>query len=98
MFLDTTRVVDKEQPRLYSSSHHQPTYPTNREEGKTMTEYQKELDAMLVRRDQIRADQLARYKNLTATRARTTTSNANVDKMQERIEWLRGEIKKQVAI
>lgn len=59
--------------------------------------YQKELDALLARRDKIRADQMARYTNLSATRARTTTSNANVDKMQERIEWLRGEIKKQAV-
>ncbi len=53
---------------------------------------QSELDKLLAKRDAIRAKQLARYDNRSATRARTTTSNAEVDRLNDRIIWLRQEI------
>lgn len=55
---------------------------------------QKELDALLARRDRLREKQFNSYVNSTHTRAQTTTSNAEVDRLQDRIEWLRHEIKK----
>lgn len=58
---------------------------------------QKELDELLDKRDKIRAKQLNRYRDRSATRARTTTSNANVDRINERIVWIREELKKLVS-
>ena len=52
-----------------------------------------ELDAELQKRDRIRQQQLARYADRSATRARTTTSNANADWCNERIACLRTQIR-----
>ena len=61
---------------------------------KTATEaYQKELDQMLAKRDALHEQHMKRYANGTASRARTTTTNAQVTNMYDRIEWLRQEIK-----
>ena len=53
-----------------------------------------ELEKELAKRDYIRERQLARYLEGSATRRRTTTSNAEADRCNERIEWLRGEIRR----
>lgn len=55
--------------------------------------YQKELDQVLAKRDAIRDKQMARYHDRSATRARTTTSNAEADRCNDRIIWLREQIK-----
>lgn len=52
-------------------------------------ELQKELDALLLKRDQIREKQMERYHNGSATRARTTTGNADVGRVNDRIVWVR---------
>lgn len=62
-----------------------------------MRSLQQELDAELAKRDRIRERQIARYDNGSATRRRTTTSNAEADRCNERIEWLRAEIRKEEA-
>jgi hypothetical protein len=58
-----------------------------------MKTYQKELDKLLAKRDQVRQKQMARWHNHTASRARTTTSNADADRLNERIVWLREQLK-----
>jgi hypothetical protein len=55
---------------------------------------EKELEKELSKRDRIRERQMARYAAGSATRRRTTTSNAEADRCNDRIEWLRSEIKK----
>lgn len=57
-------------------------------------EYLLELENLLSKRDEIRQKQLSAYNLGTATRARTTTLNAAADRLNERIEFLRQEIKK----
>ena len=57
-----------------------------------MNELQKELGELLEKRDKIRANQLARYDSGSATRKRTTTSNAEADRCNDRIIFLRSEI------
>ena len=52
-----------------------------------------ELEKELAKRDRIRERQLARYSEGAATRRRTTTSNADADRCNDRIEWLRLEIR-----
>lgn len=54
---------------------------------------QKELDALLEKREQVRAKQMERMHNGSATRARTTTSNAEAGRLNERIVWLREQLK-----
>jgi len=62
---------------------------------KEAVEYErKELEQLLAKRDAIRAKQMKRYDDRSATRARTTTSNAEASRLNDRIEWLRSEIKK----
>jgi hypothetical protein len=58
-----------------------------------MKAYQKELDKLLAKRDRFRQQQMDSYRNHTATRARTTTRNAEVGKLNERIVWLREQLK-----
>ncbi|WP_157648685.1 hypothetical protein [Thiobacillus denitrificans] len=53
---------------------------------------QKELDKLLKKRDELRTKQMSRYHNGSATRARTTTSNAEADRLNERIVWLREQL------
>ena len=60
--------------------------------GNTSSE-QKELDELLSKREAIRTKQMNRLHDGGATRARTTTSNADADKVNERIVWLREQIK-----
>lgn len=50
---------------------------------------QKELDALLLKRSQIREKQMARFHNGSATRSRTTTGNANADRVNNRIVEIR---------
>lgn len=54
---------------------------------------QKELDALLAKRERIREKQMARFHNGSATRARTTTGNADADRVNEQIISLREQIK-----
>lgn len=54
---------------------------------------QKELDALVKKREQVRARQMARIHSGGMTRARTTTSNAEADRINERIVWLREQLK-----
>lgn len=58
---------------------------------------EKELEKLLAKRDAMNLRHLARYSDGTATRARTTTHNADVGRLNERIDWLRSEIKKAAA-
>ena len=58
-----------------------------------MTANETELETLLAKREAIRSKQLERYSVGSATRARTTTSNANADRLNDRIIWLRSEIK-----
>lgn len=65
-------------------------------DGPTVKElYQKELETLLVNRDAVRAKQMQRYDDRSATRVRTTTSNAEADRLNERIVWLRSGLKKE---
>ncbi|MHB1176101.1 MAG: hypothetical protein ACYCZJ_13360 [Sulfuriferula sp.] len=57
-----------------------------------MEALQKELAEMLDKRDRIRAKQIERMTVGSATRARTTTSNADASRVNDRIVWLREEI------
>jgi ribosome modulation factor len=58
-----------------------------------MKAYQNELDKLLTKRDRLRQQQMDSYRNGTATRARTTTRNAEADRLNERIVWLREQMK-----
>jgi hypothetical protein len=53
----------------------------------------KELDMLLEKRDRVRAKQIERIRVGAMTRARTTTSNAEADRLNERIVWLREQLK-----
>lgn len=55
---------------------------------------QKELDQELTKRDRIREKQFQSRMNGSVTRARTTTSNAEADRCNDRIIHLREELKK----
>lgn len=59
-----------------------------------MTEHAKELEELLARRDALHQRHLSRYDDGSASRARTTTLNAEVGRLNERIEWLRSELKR----
>mgnify|MGYP003529255342 FL=1 len=61
--------------------------------GSCRTELQKELAALLEKREQVRAKQMERIHSGGMTRARTTTSNAEADRLNERIVWLRDQLK-----
>ena len=61
--------------------------------GSCRTELQKELAALLEKREQVRAKQIERMHSGVMTRARTTTSNAEADRLNERIVWLRDQLK-----
>ena len=61
---------------------------------KNMCELQRELETMLEKRSQIRSAQMERYRNGSATRAMTTTSNAAADRINDRIIWLRDQLEK----
>jgi hypothetical protein len=56
-------------------------------------EIQRELDSLISKRDRVRQLQMSRWDNGSATRARTTSSNAEVDRINERIVWLREQLK-----
>jgi hypothetical protein len=58
---------------------------------------QKELDSLLLKRDAIRQKQMARFHEGSATRARTTTGNADADRVNERIISIREQIKANAA-
>ena len=53
----------------------------------------KELDAALIKRDKIHQKHMARYRDGSATRARTTTCNAEVGRVNDLIISLRDRIK-----
>ena len=59
----------------------------------SIAELQKDLDETLAKREQVQMKQMDRIHRGEMTRARTTTSNANVDRLNERIVWARGQIK-----
>jgi hypothetical protein len=54
---------------------------------------EKELEQELAKRDRIHQRQTARWGDGTRSRARTTTANAELGRCNERIAWLRQEIK-----
>jgi 23S rRNA A2030 N6-methylase RlmJ len=54
--------------------------------------YQAELDRLLAKRRKINAQQMESYRNGSASRARTTTRNAETSKLNERIIWLREQL------
>lgn len=55
--------------------------------------FHRELAVLLENREQVRAKQMERIHSGGMTRARTTTSNAEADRLNERIVWLREQIK-----
>lgn len=55
---------------------------------------QKELESLLAQREELNARHMNKYRSGVATRAQTTTHNARVSALNERIQWLRNEIKK----
>jgi hypothetical protein len=59
---------------------------------------QKELTDLLEKREQVRAKQMDRIHRGEMTRARTTTSNAAADRLNERIVWLRKELKANIKL
>ena len=59
-----------------------------------LAKLQNELTKALAKRDAIHAAMLNRYKDGSATRARTTTGNARVDWVNEEIMELRAAIAK----
>lgn len=54
---------------------------------------QKELDELLLKRKKLHEKQMATYRNGSATRARTTTNNAIVSSLNERIISIRNTLK-----
>tara|TARA_R110000868_G_scaffold129587_2_gene338596 strand:+ start:300 stop:488 length:189 start_codon:yes stop_codon:yes gene_type:complete len=54
---------------------------------------QAELADIVARQSKMHEKHMQRYRDGTATRAKTTTHNANVGRLQERAVWLRSEIK-----
>ncbi len=55
---------------------------------------EKELAGELKKRESIRAKQMAMYDNGTHSRAKSTTLNAELGRVQDRIVWLQDELKK----
>lgn len=58
---------------------------------------EKELSDLLEKRTALQMRQMGRYRDGTATRARATTNAADTTRINDRIEYLRSEIKKQKA-
>jgi GGDEF domain-containing protein len=58
---------------------------------------QKELDDLLQQRETLRTKHMEKYRNNSATRAQTTTHNARVSDINDRITFLRNELKKEAA-
>lgn len=54
----------------------------------------REIEDLKMKRAGIRDAQMRRYDNGSASRRRTTTSNAEADRINERIEWLKDEIRR----
>ena len=52
-------------------------------------EIQREIDALMEKKDNMYIKHMERYRNGSATRARTTTLNANVSMINDRITELR---------
>ncbi|MDP1771968.1 MAG: JAB domain-containing protein, partial [Methylobacter sp.] len=65
--------------------------------GSEESRLNKELDALLLKREQMRERHMAKYRNGSATRAQTTTHNANVSHLNDQIIELRAEIKASVT-
>lgn len=61
--------------------------------GECKASLQSELTKLIEKREQVRSAQMKRVHNGEMTRARTTTSNAEVDGLNERIVFLREQIK-----
>ena len=59
-------------------------------------ELRKELDMLLIKRDNIRQKQMDRFHNGSATRARTTTGNADADRVNDRIIEIRERMRSNV--
>ena len=62
--------------------------------GECLVTLQKELDVLLVKRDQMNAKIMARFHNGSATRSRTTTGNAAVGWVNEEIISIRSRLNK----
>jgi hypothetical protein len=58
-----------------------------------LRKYEKELDELLSKREAMRAQHMQKYRDGSATRAQTTTHNANVAWVNERIEHVRQQIR-----
>jgi len=54
---------------------------------------EKELAAIVAKQSAMRENHMRKYRNGSATRAQTTTLNANIGRLQERAVWLREQIK-----
>ena len=65
----------------------------NTTEVESLASLQQELDNLLAKRDQIRAKMMARFHNRSATRAKTTTSNAEVGYVNDKIIEIRNTIR-----
>ena len=64
----------------------------NSTEVESLASLQKELDKLLAKRDQMNMKMMDRYHNGSATRARTTTSNANIGHVNDQIIEIRNSI------
>jgi hypothetical protein len=69
---------------------------SNQEPAETtvLINLQRELNSLLEKRSDMRTKHMEKYRNHSATRAQTTTHNARVSQINERVEWLRSEIKR----
>jgi hypothetical protein len=65
------------------------------EPAPTLSKNEEELESLLKQRDEANTRHMQKYRDGSATRAQTTTHNARISNMNERIEWLRSEIKKE---
>jgi len=59
-----------------------------------MEALKQELAEIVKKQSDMREKHMNKYRNGSATRAQTTTLNANIGRLQERAVWLRSEIKK----
>ena len=69
----------------------------NTTEVESLATLQKELDKLLAKRDQMNMKMMDRYHDRSATRARTTTSNANIGHVNDSIIEIRRRIKNQYS-
>ena len=66
---------------------------SNKEPIETLASLQKELDALLIKKDKIMMRIMDSYHNHSATRARTTTGNANASRVNDSIVEIRSRMR-----